>query len=479
MSKKLKTREKFSFTPEFQLEVLRYILKDKDGFTALLKVKPGYLTLIEHSIIAEGLHKFFKKNNRMPSKPILKEVIKNLLEGKDYNDLVTVEDIPEIHKVIDNLYSQHLKDSDIIQEEIYKFAAYVEMKNLSETFDLENYGQYTEYQNQIAKIINSSKPEKEEGPLMMVSGVIKRQFDRQASPSVIPTPFRQLNDLTNGGGYPKGSIVVLLDKAKAKKTFTLVNVARGYLRMKKNVLYIDTENGKAEIMGRMIQSTLNKSKKDLQSGEHDKLEQKHVRKYKRIGVEFIVERVPAMISNINHVRAIKKRVEAEIGEPIHILILDYAAKLASIDGHKDDNDRLFNVYVELQNMAIEENLDSVWTANHITREGSKHKTTRYEENDIASAISIIRNAQAIIGLNSTAEEEENDIQRMEIVVQRDGKPFGRALFNLNVDNQRMNEFTKVQRDTYDQQYGDKLEKAIKKKTNPNANTKEVTGSGDI
>ena len=38
------------------------------------------------------------------------------------------------------------------------------------------------------------------------------------------------------------------------------------------------ENGASEIMTRMEQSTLNRSKNDLLSGDVDKLEQKHLRK---------------------------------------------------------------------------------------------------------------------------------------------------------------------------------------------------------
>ena len=38
-------------------------------------------------------------------------------------------------------------------------------------------------------------------------------------------------------------------------------------------------------------------------------------------------------------------------------------------------------------------LDIVWTAHHITREGKKHRTTRYDENDISGSIEIVRNDQ--------------------------------------------------------------------------------------
>ena len=475
---KRKNKEKFSFTPEFQLEVLRYIIRDNEGGLALSRIKPSYLTLIEHTIVAEAVSKFFKSNHRIPSKAILKESINNLLTSKNYVDLVLKEDIPEIFKIIDNLYSQPLKDADVIKEAIYRFSAYVEMKTLNENFDLDNFNQYQEYANKITNILTKASPKKKEEPIFMVADVTERQFNRQANPEVVPSPFKQLNDLTNAGGFPKGSIVVILDKAKAKKTFTLINVARGYLRMQKNVLYIDAENGKHEIMGRMIQSTLNRTKQELMSGDVDELEQRQVRKYKRIGVEFVVERVPAMVADVNTIKELITKLEKTRGIKIHTLIVDYAAKLASLNKDKDDNDRIFNVYVELQNLAEELNIEHIWTANHVTREGSKHKTTRYEENDIAGAISIIRNVQAVFGLNSTNEEEENNIQRLEVVVQRDGKPWGRALFNTNLDTQRMIEFTKQQRELYDQEYGSKLDQDFKK-PKTNSQPREKKGNGDI
>lgn len=458
----IKTKEKFSFSVDFQLEVLRFVIQNSEGILILSKLKSSYLTLIEHSVIAEALNKFYKNSKRIPSQPVLKEEIKNLLTGKNYQDLVTKDDIPNINSLVDNLYSKPLLDDDVILEKVLEFFAYVQMKNLNESFDLENFEQYSDYHKKMADIIQSSKPKKEDGAIYLVKDVVRRQFKRQADPVVVPTPFKQLNELTNGGGYEKGSIIVLIDKAKAKKTFTLVNISRSYLKMQKNVLYIDTENGKQSIMGRMVQSTLNKTKAEMQSGDHDKLEQKHVRKYKRIGVEFSVERVLALVDDCDTIRAKIKDFEKSTGKKVHVLVVDYAGKLASLTRKNDDFDRIGDVYVELDNLATELGIEHVWTAHHITREGSKHKTTRYEENDIAGAINIIRNAQSVIGLNSTDAEEENNIQRMEIVVQRDGKPYGRAVFSLNVDTQRMTELTKQQRELYDEQYGPELDKSLKK-----------------
>lgn len=485
VKRKLNTSDKFTFSLEFQTEVIRFLLQAKESLLYINKIKPGYFVLIEHSIIIEALIRFTKKYSRIPTEPMLVEQIKVLLENKNYADLVTKDDIPNIHKILNDLYSKPLRDTDIILENIHKFIAYIELKSLNESMDFSDYNSYESYQAKLAKILQSSKPIKKEEPLHMVKDTIHRQLMRKVDPDIIPTPFWQLNKLGNGDGYPKNSIFVLIDKPKRRKTFALINVARGYLHMGKNVLYIDTENGKSQIMDRMVQSTLNKTKAEMLSGEYDKIEQRHMRKYRKLGVEFIVERVAAKIDDCNTLKNIILKTEAELGIKINVICVDYAAKLASIERDKEDVERIDNVYINLDNLGDEMDLDAIWTAQHVTREGGKHQETRYEDNDIASAVNIIRNAKCIMGLNSTEEEEEHNIMRMEIVVQRDGKPSGRVMFNMDPDRQRMKEFSREARAKYDETMGMAVDDMIKKKhrvsnKNPNADpTKRAKTSGDI
>lgn len=483
VKKKLNSCDKFTFSIEFQLEVLRFLIQGKESLLYIPKIKPGYFTLIEHSIVVEALIKFVKKYQRIPSEVLMIEQVKTLLEGKNYVDLVTKDDIPNIHKLISELYNKPLKDVDIILENIHKFIAYIELKALNESMDFSDYNSYETYQLKLTKILQNSKPQKKDEPLLMVSGTAMRQLMRKVDPDVVPTPFWQLNKLGNGDGYPKNSLFVLIDRPKRRKTFALINIARGYLAMKKNVLYIDTENGKNQLMDRMIQSTLNKTKREMLTGDYDKMEQRHMRKYKRLGVEFIVERVPATIADCNTIKNLVGKLESEKGIKVHVIIIDYAAKLASIARDKDDVERINNVYIDIDNMGDELGLDAIWTAQHVTREGAKHQETRYEDNDIASAISIIRNAKCVMGLNSTPDEEEHNIMRMEVVVQRDGVPTGRVMFNMDPERQRMKEFSKEARAKYDDTMGRQVDDMLKKKrkvSNPNADPeKRGKTNGDI
>ena len=98
MRKKDKT--KFSFGTDFQLEILKYLVRDQDGGLVLSRLKPSYFVLIEHSVVAEGIFGYYKKKRRIPSENILKQYVLELLEKKEYVDLVTKDDIPNINKII-------------------------------------------------------------------------------------------------------------------------------------------------------------------------------------------------------------------------------------------------------------------------------------------------------------------------------------------------------------------------------------------
>ena len=52
---------KFTFDVSFQLEILRFVLRDKEGGLVLKRIKANYLVLIEHALIFEGISKYFKK----------------------------------------------------------------------------------------------------------------------------------------------------------------------------------------------------------------------------------------------------------------------------------------------------------------------------------------------------------------------------------------------------------------------------------
>jgi hypothetical protein len=60
----------------------------------------------------------------------------------------------------------------------------------------------------------------------------------------------------------------------------------------------------------------------------------------------------------------------EYGFQTDVLIVDYAAKMQSNSGKSlDDHKRISDVYIELNNLAIEMGIEHVWTANHGNKTG--------------------------------------------------------------------------------------------------------------
>ena len=476
-------KNKFKFTVEYQFDLLRYIVLDKNGVNALQKIEDGFFTLTEHAVIANALIAYHKSNKRIPGETILRERIKSVLNTKQFIDLVTREEQSEILKLITPLYSGIVKDGDEIYKLCKQFNSYIRMKSLIEEIDINDFTSYQKFSNAISMAIEDPDEMEESSTSFLFADIKERQFRRQENKTIIPTPFRQINALTNAGGYEKGSIIVILDKEKKGKTGMLINIARGYAQMRKKVLYIDLENGKDAILTRLEQSINRYDKLTVLEGDKDKKIQRKIRKFMRIGGEVVVERLPALTTNANSIQALIDRYYRVHGITFDEIIIDYLAKMGSISNKVDDFGRISDAYIDVANLCVKNKIEHCWTANHVTREGAKNRiATRYEGTDIAKCIDIVRHVHAIFGLNRTPEEEENNFLRMELVDQRDGKPVGRAVFNADMETQRFDEIGVAARRVYDTEFAPSMnapEKSVYKNKDNNISQPNIKSDGDF
>lgn len=453
----LKPENKFKFTTEYQWDLLRYTVQDKNGERALNKYDDDYFTLIEHQVIAHGLKALFKRERRIPGETILREHISGMLNSKQYVNLVTRDEQSNILNLIKPLYHTQVTDGDMIYEYCKEFRTYTLVKGLIEGIDINDFSKYKVFQKQISVALSDEDELDDYKSSFLLDNIKERQFMRQEIKTIFPTPFKQINQLTNAGGYEKASILVVLDKQKKGKTAMLANVARGYLKMKKKVLIVDLENGKDNIFSRLEQSIMRISKAELLSGEHDAAIQKRFRKYKRFGGEVVVLRLPALVTTPDDLQNHIDKLYNKFGFRPDELIVDYAAKLGSNSKKDDERNRISDVYLELSNLALKNDIEHVWTANHVTREGAKSRMkTKYQGEDIALCIDIVRHAQAIFGLNRSEPEEEAGYFRLEIVEQRDGQPDGRAVFRMDMNTQRADELSSSERKEYDEIFYSRL-----------------------
>lgn len=444
----MKNSEKFIFNTSFQWDVIKYTILEPKGYRALHLYDHSYFTLVDQQIIAKAITRYFQKRSRIPSYALLVEELNYQFRTRDYINLLKEKDRTAILKKARGLYKGGLSDPEAIKEAISTFASYVEFKDILGKFDITQYDSYAKVTQKLQGALNRGQEITSDKGSFIVTGYKSRIIRRKLNESVFPTPFKQLNRTTNAGGYPRNSVIVIMDKEKGGKTLSLVNVARGYLKLRKKVVIFDLENGLESYEDRIDQSILGISKHDLLSGdlEIEKSLARLYRKYARIGAELYVRRLPAGCTMADIERELGS-LKQESGFIPQIVIVDYLVLMNPIRERTRDDLNISQVYIEAKNLAQKFDIESFWTANHVKMDAYKRRATRYRSGDAAKALDIGRNADAVIGVNQNKTEEASNILRWEIVDQRDGVK-GVVLFDLNQRTQQLREFTKEQRDNY-------------------------------
>ncbi len=437
-------KEKFSFNKDFQQSVLQFIVTDKHGYKALKLIKDFYFTLLEHQIIAKVLISYFKTKRRVGSKVIIRERLRVLYQTKDFANALNPSDKKLINKILKKIYSGNVKDGDTILEECIRFSRFVETKEVLEGADVEDYNNYESLANKLQKAINAGGEFEDNKGVWLIRDIRDRQYKRQIEDPTHPTPFKQVNWWLNNGGFTRHSLIALLGPAKRFKTGGLINLARGYLRLRKKVLYVDLENGDEALATRAEQSFMKKSAEDIYSGLYDTHTQKQFRKYKRLGAELVIKRFPAYSTNCNNIQNFIDDIYREYGVKFDVIMFDYGDLLGAISGVKEDTQRISDAYLDMKNLLEYNDFETGWTGSHVTRDGAKRESTKFKQNDLAKAIDKMRHSDAIFGLNQNDEEKKLGVLRWEIVDQRQGKDSGTAYFWIDKGLQRMDEFTNTE-----------------------------------
>ena len=457
---------KFEFDVDFQEELLRFTVTDKHGPKALALYSDKSFVVLDHAIIAKGLKSFFKKHSKIPSRPLLKEELRNLYKSKDFVNALLPEDKKRITEIVDKLYSANAKDGTEILTKCIRFARYVEVRNIFESVDISDYSQYDALQRKIQKAITLGIDAREELGTFII-GNYENEVDTDTSDlDSHPTPYRQINYSFDAGGPETSNIIVIIGREKRFKTCVLVNLAKSYLKRKKKVIYFDFENGELQLKTRVHQSILGKTKQEIKSGKYRKKLAKIYRKYRRLNTELVIKRVPALQTTTDDLQKILDDLYSEFGYRFDVCILDYAALMAARSGKKDDTERISDVYLDVKNFADYNKFEVLYTANHTTREANiKREKTKFQSTDTAKCIDIARHMDAMWGLNQSDEEKEAGVLRIEVVEQRNGPQDHTSYFWIDMAKQRLASFSQKQIKEYlNQLHGGEGEVKNNKKT---------------
>lgn len=454
MAKKIK----FKFGIDFQELILKYTLTEDRGHKLLGLYEDSYFTLLNHAIIAHAIKRYFKKKHIVPDEPMLKETLRVLYNtDKPLFENLKEKDRVDIDNLVTSLFVGRVGDMESIQDACINFCKYVNFKKTMESVSIEDYNSYAAKITDFQKINTIGIDLVEDFGTFIIGDVKNRTANRNNFGDVYETPFWQLNRLFNGGGSHLGNVFCLISKEKFFKTGFLINISKGYMKRKCRVMYFDFENGERLLATRLEQSIMEESQATIMSGERDRDIRQILKRYKRIGVETVIKRMPAL-STTDDMQAFMDKVRTEKAFVADIVVVDYGFLTGATTGAKDEFNRISDSFLDYKNFASRNKLRALWTAGHVTREGDMKRTgTKYKSTDIAKCIDIPRHVDGLFSLQQDESEKENGVMRLEVIEQRNGVSTGKCLFWLDIEKQLLKEFTKKQVKNYYEELGERDE----------------------
>ena len=448
-----KKQEKFEFDPEFQEVILKYTVTDRKGYKALQLYQDSYFTLLHHAAIAYALKKYFKKHKRVPEKPFLKEHVRALYTTNPEFRKFSKDDKKEVNDTIDKIYTEPVSGAEEILEKVRKFAQFVNFKEELEKIDVLDFDAYDTSINKLRAAINIGRQDETNHGIYLVEGMKDRAHRRDLYKQIFETPFKQLNNLLNGGGLTPAALVMLIGEAKRFKTGALLNIAKFYLRQKKKGVYFDYENAEEALTIRSEQGMIGASQEQVASGELDDKLLKLMRKYKRLGAELVIKRFPAYTSTVGDCQAFIDQEKQEKGITFDFAIWDYPDIMGSMSGEKDETKRISDVYLDIKNFLAFNKMECGWVPSHTKAnpQAQRHRGTRYTQYDLAKCVDKIRHVDLALGLQESPEEIKANIIRLEWVEGRNGKK-GKVLFWVDWEKQQIREFHKNEVREYNDSY---------------------------
>jgi len=247
-----------------------------------------------------------------------------------------------------------------------------------------------EYLGLSSGVSNTADSDTEELSGVRVKDLVHKDFDPATLIRLSP---KALNDACDGGAKP-GHHIVLFAPTEMGKTLFVINLVAGFVEQKLRVLYIGNEDPAADIYMRYITRLVGRPKQQILD-EPDKAQEK----LERMGYELLVL-APLAPGNFRQINRLLDKHDPQV------VILDQLRNLdVSSEGRTQ---QLEKAATEARNLAKRRGVLVV----SVTQAGDSASGKRLlDRGDIdGSNVGIPGQADLMIGIGATAEEEQRNIR---------------------------------------------------------------------
>lgn len=262
------------------------------------------------------------------------------------------------------------------------------------------------------------------------------RYDKYAQKTdKIPFHIEILNKITNGG-VEKKTLNVIIGATNSGKSVVLCDLAAGYLKKGKNVLYITLEMAEEKIARRIDANLLNCEYDLIERIPREIYIDRLEKLYKKYGCKIHIKEYPPSVATSNDFKILLKELKQKRNFVPDIILVDYITICASsrIKNKGDPYTYYKSVAEEIRALAVEYDLP-IWTGAQFNRNGQDHSNP--DLNILAESHGISMSSDFMICIITSEEFDELDKMPMKQLKSRYGDKNLQKILVIGYDRPKM------------------------------------------
>lgn len=412
---------KFATTPEYQAQVMAYMLSSPQFCDVASESLQG--ELFSNKVLQWFFNTIASSSVKLNSITLKEEMVRAVQQGRINEDVI--DSYVEMYNVVKN--KPYPATEDHIKKSIGEFIRTQNVRRcILESFDLIKEGDWDTITSNIQEAANSGFSLEAMGQSYF-SEYENRLTRRMNQDEVtrLPTGIPELDEWTYGGLKNKQMGLIAGGTGRGKSIF-LEWLGKVAIMLNQKVVYFTLELDEDSVAERYDAMFCRIKPQELMD-KNDKALEKLSKMSHKYGDHLIIKEYPADGATVNDLKIFLHQLHAA-GTVPDLVIVDYLDLLKPHRQYNDQNQEIDSISKALHGMAKSMNI-KLWTATQLNRAGMAMETP--DATGMAGYVGKIYIADIAIFMAQTNDEREDEIMRLIIEKSRNG-PAGRTV-KINTD----------------------------------------------
>jgi len=421
-------------TTEFQKNLLRYLLQNRDGNQYFPYLDGNLFDLAIHKIAFDILSGYYKKYGQLPTPVSASQLLEDELGQTDSLPEGLAEELQAFFKECQVPLSGN--DQKFIADQLIQ-----SVQNKTADRLILDYSDQKLSIDQLSSKLGQVSLLTKGGDIQNTKGFLVQDRHHHFDDGIegAPTFLQDLNSMTAARGFYSPQLIIFMSGPKNFKTGLIIKLGIEYARDGYRVYYADAENGLRAIRNRAKMAIMECTLDELyDSNNADEVDITMENFYRFMGGDIFVDYYPAGTATVGDVRNRLYMIREKHNWVPEIIIwdsIDHFLPTNLIDQRKETRLQIQRVYHEV--IALNSELGAFAIApSQVNRKAISKKV--FDMQDVAEDFGKMMNAHGVFAICATPEELEQKIRRIIPVAQREGSRYtGTNQCIVMVDEERM------------------------------------------